>query len=208
MDDYYDIFISYRHKGGKQIAKRLFKWLSEDGGYSTFYDEASLREGRWDHALLKYVKRCRDFLLIVDRHIFDNMSDASYSLENDWVRKELSEALKLGEDAINVIPIILPKAKLPSSLPDDISEVAKWQWMEIETAYDFQDRLKDLKVRLHSKPTHLQSEFINPIIKIPNEKVNANELIQRFMDFAVNGLLSNIEMSQSESQTQIRMTFK
>lgn len=76
---YYDIFISYRHKGGKQFARRLYKWLSEEG-YSTFYDEESLREGRWDKTLLKHVKRCRDFLLIVDRHIFDCISDSSYSI--------------------------------------------------------------------------------------------------------------------------------
>lgn len=208
MNEYYDIFISYRHRGGKQIAKRLFKWLSEEGGYSTFYDEASLRQGRWDKALIKHVKRCRDFLLIVDRHIFDCLSDASYSLEEDWVRKELSEALKSGEDMINIIPIILPKAKLPTVLPDDISEVVKWQWIEIKTAYDFQDRLKDIKCRLHSKPTHLQNEFINPIITIPNNQVNTNELIQKFIDLATEGLLSNIEMTQSVSQTQIKMNFK
>lgn len=29
-ETYYDIFISYRHKGGKQVASRLHKWLSEE----------------------------------------------------------------------------------------------------------------------------------------------------------------------------------
>ena len=132
-ETYYDIFISYRHKGGKQVAKRLYKCLSEEEGYSTFYDDESLREGRWDKALLRHVKRCRDFLLIVDRHLFDRLFDTSYSIEEDWVRKELSEALKVGDEVINIIPIILPKAKLPSNLPKDISEVSRWQWVQIKT---------------------------------------------------------------------------
>ncbi len=125
-ETYYDIFISYRHKGGQHVARRLYKWLSEEG-YLTFFDDESLREGRWDKALFRHVKRCRDFLLIVDRHLFDRLFDTSYSIEEDWVRKELSEALKVGDEVINIIPIILPKAKLPSNLPKDISEVSSWQ---------------------------------------------------------------------------------
>ena len=111
----YDIFISYRNKGGKQVARQLHKWLSETEGYSTFYDDECLREGRWDKALLRHVKRCRDFLLIVDRHTFDRIYDESYSVEDDWVRKELSEALKMGDDVINIIPIIILQINIPKN---------------------------------------------------------------------------------------------
>lgn len=95
--------------------------------------------------MLRHVKRCKDFLLIVDRHIFDRIFDASYPIEDDWVRKELSEALKMGDDVINIILIILPKAKLPSNLPMDISDVCKWQWIEIKTQYDLQEKFKEIK---------------------------------------------------------------
>lgn len=101
-DIYYDIFISYRHNGGQQVAKRLHKWLSEDEGYSTFYDEKSIREGRWDKTLIRRVKQCKDFILVVDRHIFDNICIPEYSSDEDWVRQELSEALKMGDDVINI----------------------------------------------------------------------------------------------------------
>lgn len=189
---YYDIFISYRHKGGKQIAKRLYKWLSEEEGYSVFYDDESLREGRWDKTLLMYVRRCKDFLLIVDRHIFDGIVDLSYSLENDWVRKELSEALKMGDDAINIIPIILPKAKLFSNLPMDISEVCKWQWIEIKTPYDFLERFKEIKNRLHSSPTQIRGEFVKPII---HDGINTKDLMRQVNELAMNGVLATFEMS-------------
>ena len=200
-ETYYDIFISYRHKGGKQVASRLHKWLSEEEGDSTFYDDESLREGRWDKALLRHVKRCKDFLLIVDRHIFDRIFDASYPIEDDWVRKELSEALKMGDDVINIIPIILPKAKLPSNLPMDISDVCKWQWIEIKTQYDLQEKFKEIKNRLHCKPTQIQSEYVNPII--PNG-INTKDLMRQVNEFAMNGVLAAFEMSPNG----FKLTFK
>ena len=196
---YYDIFISYRHKGGKQFARRLYKWLSEEG-YSTFYDEESLREGRWDKTLLKHVKRCRDFLLIVDRHIFDCISDSSYSIENDWVRKELAEALKMGDDVINIIPIILPKAKQLTNLPVDISEVCKWLWVEVKTQYDFLDKLKEIKMRLHSRPTQVQKEYVNPIIY----GINPSDLMRHVNTLAISGVLKAFEMSNDS----YKLTFK
>ena len=197
----YDIFISYRNKGGKQVARQLHKWLSETEGYSTFYDDECLREGRWDKALLRHVKRCRDFLLIVDRHTFDRIYDESYSVEDDWVRKELSEALKMGDDVINIIPIILPKAKLPLNLPLDISEIRKWQWVNIKTLYDLWDKFKEIKQRLHSKPTQIQDEYINPII--PNA-INTNELMRKVNEFVMSGVLLAFEMSSNS----IKLTFK
>lgn len=204
MVDYnicYDIFISYRNKGGKQVARRLHKWLSEIEGYSTFYDDKCLREGRWDKALLRHVKRCKDFLLIVDRHIFDRIHDTTYSVEDDWLRKELSEALKMGDDVINIIPIILPKAKLPSNLPLDISEIHKWQWVDIKTQYDLWDKFKEIKQRLHSKPTQIQNEYINPIIP---SAINTNDLMRQVNEFAMSGVLATFEISPNG----YKLTFK
>lgn len=179
----------------------MHKWLSETEGYSTFYDDECLREGRWDKALLRHVKRCRDFLLIVDRHTFDRIYDESYSVEDDWVRKELSEALKMGDDVINIIPIILPKAKLPLNLPLDISEIRKWQWVNIKTLYDLWDKFKEIKQRLHSKPTQIQDEYINPII--PNA-INTNELMRQVNEFVMSGVLLAFEMSSNS----IKLIFK
>lgn len=199
-ESYFDIFISYRHKGGKQVARRLHKWLSEEEGYSTFYDEESLREGRWDKALLRHVKRCKDFLLIVDKHIFDRINHPSYSLEDDWVRKELSEALKVGDDVINIIPIILPKARLLPNLPMDISEVCKWQWVEIKTQYDLYDKFKEIKGRLLSKPTQIQGEYVNPIT---SNGIN-RDLKRLVNDFVMSGVLAAFEMSPNG----FKFTFK
>lgn len=196
-ETYYDIFISYRHKGGKQVAKRLHKWLSEEEGYLTFFDDESLREGRWDKVLLKHVKRCKDFLLIVDKHIFDGIFDSHYSIEEDWVRKELSVALKQGDDVINIIPIILPKAKLPSNLPEDISEVCKWQWVQIKTQYDIYDMFKDIKQRLHSKPSQIKREYLNPII-------TPEEVMRQAKEYVMNDVLAAFEMTHEG----FKFTFK
>jgi len=197
QETYYDIFISYRHKGGIQVARRLYKFLSEEEGYLVFFDNESLREGRWDKALLKHVKRRRDFFLIVDRHTFDGLFDVSYSIEEDWVRKELSEALKVGDDIINIIPIILPKAKLSSNLPKDISEVCNWQWVQIKTQYDLHEMFKDIKQRLHSKPSLIKSEYVNPII-------NTEDVMRQAKEYVMNDVLAAFEMTHDG----FKFTFK
>ena len=74
MAEYFDIFISYRRNGGQQAAECIHKWLAKEEGYSVFYDKESLREGRWNQELYKQVRICKDFILIVDRHIFDRIS--------------------------------------------------------------------------------------------------------------------------------------
>lgn len=51
----YDIFISYRRKGGLQMAESLYEWLTVKKGYSVFFDKKSLREGRWDKELRRQV---------------------------------------------------------------------------------------------------------------------------------------------------------
>ena len=51
----YDIFISYRRKGGYETAKHLFDLLSRDG-YKVSFDIDTLRNGDFDISLLKRVE--------------------------------------------------------------------------------------------------------------------------------------------------------
>ena len=48
----YDIFISYRRKGGYETAKHLYDLFSKDG-YRVSFDLDTLRNGDFDQALLK-----------------------------------------------------------------------------------------------------------------------------------------------------------
>ena len=79
----YDIFISYRRKGGEIMARLLYVML-EERGYSVFYDRESLRTGRFDESIKVAIKQCDDFILILSPEMFDGRKP-----ENDEVLKEV-----------------------------------------------------------------------------------------------------------------------
>ena len=62
----YDIFISYRRKGGYETAKHLYDLFSKDG-YRVSFDLDTLRNGDFDQALLKRIDQCSDFILILSK---------------------------------------------------------------------------------------------------------------------------------------------
>ena len=65
----YDIFISYRRKGGYETAKHLYDLFSKDG-YRVSFDLDTLRNGDFDQALLKRIDQCSDFILILSKGAF------------------------------------------------------------------------------------------------------------------------------------------
>ena len=118
----YDIFISYRRKGGYETAKHLYDLLSRDG-YSVSFDIDTLRNGDFDVELLKRVEECTDFVLILNQGAFDRTIDPNFDPKKDWLRQELAHALKLGK---NVIPIMLSGfTEFPDNLPADVARVQK-----------------------------------------------------------------------------------
>lgn len=116
----HDIFISYRHDGGFETAKFLHDSLTRDG-YSVAFDIDTLRNGRFDKALLSRIDECKDFIVILSKGCFDRTLNSSYPPENDWLRIELAHALKSKK---NIIPIMLGGFEFPLNLPSDISNVA------------------------------------------------------------------------------------
>lgn len=98
---YHDIFISYSFEHGFDAAKSIYKWLSREG-YSVYFDESSFRTGKRDAQSIKQALQCKDFLLFVDSDFTNRLSD-----EDDWVRNELSIAIKRGCNEVNIIPITM-----------------------------------------------------------------------------------------------------
>jgi hypothetical protein len=66
----FDIFISYRRKGGFDSAKLLYDRLRLDG-YSVSFDMDTLERGDFDSELESRVKKCRDFMVVLTPGIFD-----------------------------------------------------------------------------------------------------------------------------------------
>ncbi len=120
--DLYDIFLSYRRKGGFETAKHLFDLLTRDG-YSVSFDIDTLRAGDFDTALLRRIDACTDFILILDREAFDRTLDPAFDRNKDWMRIELAYALEKGK---NIIPVTLSGfTEFPDNLPADIAAVER-----------------------------------------------------------------------------------
>lgn len=152
----YDIFISYRRKGGYDTAKHLYDLLSRDG-YKVSFDIDTLRNGDFDVQLLDRIERCKDFVLIVDKHAFDKTLDPDFNPKNDWLRCELAHALKHKK---NIVPVFLSGVTgFPEGLPDDVSGVAKKQvaWHDREYFDGFYLKLCSM---LTSRKRHLKTVYM------------------------------------------------
>ena len=120
--DRYDIFLSYRRRGGFETAKHLFDLLTRDG-YSVSFDIDTLRAGDFDTTLLRRIDQCTDFILILDREAFDRTLDPAFDRNKDWMRIELAYALDKGK---NIIPVMLSGfTEFPDNLPADIAAVER-----------------------------------------------------------------------------------
>ncbi len=139
----YDIFISYRRRGGYETAKHLYDLMTRDG-YSVSFDIDTLRSGDFNVELLKRIDECTDFLLILNQGALDRCFDSSVRREEDWLRNELAYALQKGK---NVIPIMLDGfTAFPDDLPSDIIRVTRRNGPKYDQYYfdDFYRRLKEM----------------------------------------------------------------
>lgn len=111
-EEVYDVFISYYRDTGLEFAKSIHRLLTKEG-YSVYFNEDSVRDGFEDENTLIHVKRCRDLILIVDTQFANKIN----CRENDWVKTELTEAIKRGDGIVNIIPILIQSNTI---LPNDI----------------------------------------------------------------------------------------
>jgi hypothetical protein len=148
----YDVFISYRREGGYTTAKHLFDLLSRDG-YKVSFDIDTLTNGDFDVELLKRIDECKDFIIILDKNVFDRCFSADK--KHDWLRNELAYAL---EKEKNIIPVMLEGfTEFPQNLPEDIADVARKNSPKYDKFHfdGFYAKLKDFVVtpvpKLHKK---------------------------------------------------------
>jgi formylglycine-generating enzyme required for sulfatase activity len=184
-DKIYDVFISYRRKGGFETAKHLNDLLSHDG-YSVSFDIDTLREGDFDTALLARVEQCVDFILVVDEHCFDRTIDKSVAREQDWLRIELAYALELRK---NIIPILLANASFPDGLPDEIKAVSRKNGPTYSKEY-FDTFYGKMKGMLHALPRYGNMRSGMPQSNCANLKVMSNLDCVMFIDGEEYGALS------------------
>lgn len=145
MTNNYDIFISYRRKGGFEVAKHI-KDLLERDGYSVSFDIDNLGNGDFDKQLMERISKCKDFILILDAHVFDRELETSAVNEEgkeDWLITEIEEALKRKK---NIIPIMLDGFDdFPPQLPNKINDLRYKNGPKYDKYYfeAFYERLKN-----------------------------------------------------------------
>jgi hypothetical protein len=149
MSNKFEIFISYRRKGGFDTAKLIYDRLRMDG-YSVSFDIDTLVNGNFDIELEQRVSECKDFLLVLSPGIFDRffVSNTDYDPDNDWVRREIACALKTNK---NIVPLALEDFVFPKSLPDEIKGITKKNAVDLYPKY-FEAAYEKMKSFLVSKP--------------------------------------------------------
>jgi len=149
MSEKFEVFISYRRKGGYNAAKLIYDRLRLDG-YSVSFDIDTLEKGDFDKELESRVGKCKDFLVILNPGIFDRFYDPECDPEDDWVRREIACALAENK---NIVPLFLDGFEWPKNdLPPDVKDITRKNGIDFNPKY-FEAAYETLKRRfLDSQP--------------------------------------------------------
>lgn len=129
------VFINYRVRDEAGYAVLLYRELAGHFGSSAiFHASHSIRPGAdFAREILENLRRCDVMLAVVGPRwlsLLENGDRGRFGGTDDWVRRELQEALSLG---IRIIPILVEDATpLPDgALPDDIAALARCQYLRL-----------------------------------------------------------------------------
>jgi len=154
MAQKYDIFISYRRKGGIQDARLVDEKL-RNSGYSVSFDIDTLGRGKFTDTLKTRLKSCKDFIVIFEPSYYEKFFDANGHvqpeevLNQDWCYLELKNALLANK---NIIPLVQKDFVFPSNLPKDVKEVTEMNAIQL-TEKEFKEIFEyKVKSYLISKP--------------------------------------------------------
>lgn len=122
MDNYYDIFISYRRLdengkiSGRDQARLISKQL-ELAHFHPFFDYSEIKDGEFDKVILPAIENCKVFVLVLTKDSLNRCRNA-----DDWVRREIETALDSGCKIINVSPDNSFNG-WPDNLPNSIQKI-------------------------------------------------------------------------------------
>jgi pterin-4a-carbinolamine dehydratase len=186
------IFVSYRREDSAAEAGRLrTTLLGQFGDEAVFMDTSSIQAGaKWPSSIGSALDSSKAVLVILGPgwvRVSDEWGQRRIDQEDDWVRKEIEQALTQNKE---VIPVVVNGARIPPAekLPKSISDLANRQAIEIRTTYWDHD-MKLLLSRLESlaeTPPVQESAGIYPIP--PPEK--PDPISDESLEIALKGTLS------------------
>lgn len=122
----YQVFVSYRRDGGESLAQLISERLKQCG-IETFYDVESLRSGKFNEKLYKVIDVCKTVVVILPPNALARCEN-----QEDWVRKEVSYAIKTGK---KIIPVMMRNFEFPEELPADIDEIRNYNGVSANMEY-------------------------------------------------------------------------
>lgn len=146
------IFISYRREDTSGESGRLKDKLEQVfGKENIFYDVETLEAGlNFDQSIAKALNESKVLLAMIGPHwlkVADSKGVKRLLKPDDWVRKEIAEALKR---ELRVIPILVNGAEMPDQeeLPDNLKELSLKHAQELTSSrwnYDVGELTKVLE---------------------------------------------------------------
>ena len=125
-----DAFISYRRDGGYLMAQLLRSSL-KDKGVFCYLDLEEDRSGQFDERLLDAIRDSSNFILILTKGTLDRCVN-----QDDWVRREIVEAVTSNK---NIIPVMYPDfiwpKELNGRLPNEVLALEKKQGVILRQEY-------------------------------------------------------------------------
>lgn len=161
MDTKYDAFISYRRGNGFYMAQVIRDHL-ENQKVKCFLDVEELRSGKFDNKILESIQEAPNFILVLTKNALDRCSD-----EQDWMRREIMEALKHSK---TIIPIMYEGFKWPKKwdekIPESIKSLEHYQAVPGTKVYlsAMIDRIISYMTDVEINQTHVQKPETIPIV--------------------------------------------
>ena len=176
MNPTFDIFISYRRKdsdgkvSGRDIAARI-KNAFEDRGYDVFFDLDNIQDGFFDDRIIPAIRTCKVFILILSTDALVRCSN-----QDDWVRREIKEAIDSG---CHIIPINPDGAfeGWPKDLPNEIELIKRIHISEMNMDTIFKEsiqHIEETRIRKVAHPKRFPKTQDNNSGKRYNLKINTD----------------------------------
>lgn len=157
----YDAFISYRRGNGFFMAQVIRDHL-EKQKVKCFLDVEELSSGKFDNRIIEAIQDAPNFILILTKNALDRCCD-----EQDWMRREILEALKHSK---TIIPVMYEDFKWPKKwdekIPEPIKTIEHYQAVSGTKVYlsAMIDRIVSYMSGVGTKPQQPQSEVLPPIV--------------------------------------------
>lgn len=122
----FENFISYRRSETLSEVQNIYHALTSKG-YSTFCDIYSLKSGKFDDNLLEIIKKCTNYILVLNKHSLDRCVE-----EEDWLKFEIKTAINAKK---NIICVFVEDLDFPDFLPSEIDDIRYYNGIKYDFLY-------------------------------------------------------------------------